>query len=320
MFNKILLLLFILFCLLQIKNYEHFWPILDSGEWFKLNRKKYYWRISHNLITRLDCKLNLYDIIKNEYYSPISIVDFDKNTRKYPPKSLWFIKYRSGGGGKFVYPIFYKNIKNKLNELNKKKETVQKCHTPASYKEYMYIIQKEIPPMLIDGRKSDMRIFYIIMFRKNTVKFYLGKDGFIKINNKKYVKNSINKSIQLTNNAISKAPTNILISEHKDHKLIMSKLVDLFTNLSKKIKLEFRNLNSDYEIEYQICGADVMFDNKLNPYLLELNSGWPGYIKKSNPVGVKRLKRNTKKEISEIVYNYLNNKPINNKYLTELKV
>ena len=100
----------------------------------------------------------------------------------------------------------------------------------------------------------------------------------------------------------------------------MPKLIELFTDLSKKIKLKFKNLQSVYEIEYQVCGADIMLDKSLNPYLLELNSGWPGYIKSDNPIGIKNLKFNVKKEISAMVFQNLTKKKIKNKYLIKLKV
>jgi len=318
----ILLILFLTIYVLKFKKHEYFWPIIKCGEWFKLNQDKYNSKISYNIITRLDCKINLYGIIKNEYYCPKSILEIDKDNGHYSPKSVWFIKERSSGGGGSVYPTQYKNIKTKIKTLMKQNtRPISKYHIPAYSKKNKYIIQKEISPWLINGKKCDLRIFYVIVFTKNNVKFYLSNDGYIKINSLKYVKNSTDKSIQITNNMVQKnAHNNILISENNYYNKMMSKLILLFTNLSKKIKVLFKNLHSKYQIEYQVCGADVIFDNLLNPYLLELNSGWPAYTQNNNSKNIKNLKKNTKTEISEMVYNSINNIPIKNKYLVPLKI
>ena len=319
----ILLMLFLLIILIFYNNnkYEYFWPLKEYSKWFKENNNKYNSEISNNIITRLDCKINLYGIIKGEYYCPDSFLDTEmKDIHKYEPKSIWFIKQRSAGGASAVYPVYYENIKNKLIEkIDKKYNGVPKCHSPPYNKQSQFIIQKSINPLLINGKKCDIRIFYIVVFKNEKVYFYLSNDGILKINNVIYLENSIDKKNQITNNAFHKnAHNNILISESGYYNAMMPKIIQLFKDFSNKIKKLFLNLRSKYLVEYQVCGADVIFDRDLNPYLLELNSGWPAYVKNTESINVTKLKINTKKEISKIVYNSINKIPINNQNLIEL--
>ena len=80
------------------------------------------------------------------------------------------------------------------------------------------------------------------------------------------------------------------------------------TDLSQEIKNKFpKKYKSFYALEYQLCGPDIIFDNNLNPYLLELNSNFPAYVMKKD---IKQVKK-TKRELADILTNQLFQKAVN---------
>ena len=64
---------------------------------------------------------------------------------------------------------------------------------------------------------------------------------------------------------------NMLISKHKNHNTLINKSIELFVDFSYLIK---DKITTKYLVEYQVCGADIIFDSDFNPYLLELNYGF----------------------------------------------
>lgn len=312
-------IIILIFCLIPTETKENFWPIYNKNSWFKSNKHRYNNKLSNGILTRLDCKINLYGIIKGEYYCPTSMLDSDLNTQlNYPAKSVWFIKQRSGCAGGQVFPTYYKDLEGKLREVRDKHyRKIPDCHIPAYSEASQFIIQREIAPMLINGKKCDLRCYYVIINYNGNYEFYLGYDATFKINSNRYKKNSTGKKVQITNYA----PNKLLVSDSGYYEIIYPKLIQLFTNLSRKLKPIFTGQSSKYQIEYQVCGADIIFDDLYNPYLLELNSGWPAYYP---AVGASKKMTNVKlkinREISNIIYRYLNNQKFNNEYLVLLNV
>lgn len=313
---KNIILLFVVFTLIYLSlKTENFWPLEYSGGWYSENKNLYFHEISNRIITRLDDKINLYEIIKDECYCPKSFLEKDNFTSN--SNDVWFIKQRGAGGASLVIPSFFNDIKNKLQTV--RKIDIGEVHKPAYREDSNYIIQKEIVPFLIDEKKNDLRIFYLIVFYDGILYFYLSKDAMVKISGEKYEKNCIDKSKQITNNISSgNYHSNKLLSETKYYNICLGKLTYLFHKLSNKLVPLFKDFKSN-KLEYQICGADVIFDNLLNPYLLELNSGWPSYVNKNNTGDIKKFKTNVLQDIAKITKGLLSKSKINLVNLFELK-
>ena len=315
-FKNIILLFVILTLIYLTSKTEKFWHLEYSGDWYSENKNLYYYEISNRIITRLDDKINLYEIIKDESYCPKSFLEKD-NFISNDNNEVWFIKQRGAGGASLVIPTFFKDIKNKLQ--NVRKLDIGEVHKPAYREDSNYIIQKEIVPFLIDGKKNDLRIFYLVVFYDGILYFYLSKDAIVKISGEKYKKNCIDKSKQITNNITSgNYDSNKLLSDIKDYNICLSKLTHLFNKLSNRLVPLFKNFKSN-KLEYQICGADVIFDNLLNPYLLELNSGWPSYVNQNNTDNEKKFKINVMQDIARVTKGLLTKSKINLINLFELK-
>ena len=313
---KNIILLLVVFSLIYLSlRTENFWPLEYSSGWYGENKNLYFHEISNRIITRLDDKINLYEIIKDESYCPKSFLEKDNFSSN--SNDVWFIKQRGAGGASLVIPSFFNDIKNKLQTV--RKLDIGEEHKPAYREDSNYIIQKEIIPFLIDEKKNDLRIFYLVVFYEGILYFYLSKDAMVKISGEKYKKNCIDRSKQITNNYSSgNYHNNKLLSDTKDYNICLNKLTYLFHKLSNKLVPLFKNFKSN-KLEYQICGADVIFDNLLNPYLLELNSGWPCYIHQSNTADIKKYKTNVLQDIARITKGFLTKSEINLVNLFELK-
>ena len=217
---------------------------------------------------------------------------------------LFFIKQRGSGGGGSVYPEYYENIQNKLKKLLKNNnKKIHKCHEPAFDRNSNYIIQKGIDPLLFNNKKFDLRIFYIVVLYQNKLYFYISNDSLLKINSSEYKYNNIDKKNVITNNIFQNNNDNILLSNSNLYKKLFPKLKELFIDLSITIKKDFKNIKNENKIEFQVCGADVIFNNYYQPYLLELNSGWPSYISKNNSIKEKEFKIGVKNNIHTIIMN-----------------
>lgn len=313
---KNIILLLVVFSLIYLSlRTENFWPLEYSSGWYGENKNLYFHEISGGIITRLDDKINLYEIIKDESYCPKSFLEKDNFSSN--SNDVWFIKQRGAGGASLVIPSFFNDIKNKLQTV--RKLDIGGEHKSAYREDSNYIIQKEIIPFLIDEKKNDLRIFYLVVFYEGILYFYLSKDAIVKISGEKYKRNCIDRSKQITNNYFSgNYHNNKLLSDTKDYNICLNKLTYLFHKLSNKLVPLFKNFKSN-KLEYQICGADVIFDNLLNPYLLELNSGWPCYIHQSNTADIKKYKTNVLLDIARITKGFLTKSEINLVNLFELK-
>jgi len=265
----------------------------------KKNKKTIASMLMSRCLYKLDNKLYLSKFLQKKKYYPKTHIYNNKNRYIPNDNNTWFIKkcdYTSFGGKNIYIANSHKDIKNVLGQSN------------------TYIIQKSISDVyLFNGIKGDMRMHYLITLYKNKLKFYLYKDGHIKLAKYKYNKDNITTEVQLTN--VSQVKENESArSLHFSQDLVnyepmFLKIKYLLTDLSKEIKKSFPpKYKSFYALEYQLCGPDIIFDNNMNPYLLELNTNFPAYVMKKDIKEVKKTKRN----IADILTNQLFKNAINN--------
>lgn len=138
---------------------------------------------------------------------------------------------------------------------------------------------------LINKRKINLRIYIVIKCIKNELKAYMHKEGKCIYTNKDYDPSSLDFESNITS-------YNLELDIYKINPLTFSELKDYFkqhnldyTLLFEKIKhilyltikasrsslCKLKNISNN--TTFQLFGIDVVFDNNLNPYLLEFNKG-----------------------------------------------
>jgi len=183
---------------------------------------------------------------------------------------------KSQGKGIFLF--------NKLSQVSQwKSETRWKPDAPQVDN---YIVQRYINnPLLIGGKKFDMRIYCLVTSYSPLVA-YLYRDGFARFTHHRYDSEDItNTYVHLTNVAIQKT------SENYDEKLggkwdlrtlklyLMSKygqeaVCECFSNIQQVI---IRSLQSVQKVMlndkhcFELYGFDVLLDDQLKPWLIEVN-------------------------------------------------
>ncbi len=187
--------------------------------------------------------------------------------------------------------IFKKNIQRKEGILltNEQSTINTLWNSPDEYK----IIQKYISdPLLINGYKLNMRIYLYVVVFKNKYKFYLYPDVKCIYTREKYDKNSIDfekniTSFNLDLSIYQQNPRNF--QQLKDYLKKTFNNRNEIENLWENIETMFRdvckaitktgsikrtkNLDREGIIQFQLFGCDVMMDDDLKPYLLEINKG-----------------------------------------------
>lgn len=225
------------------------------------------------------CKYNTFSIL-NKYREIYPLkYDFYPETWLYPDElnmieynlqhknKFYIFKHGAGSLGKQVFLI------KSIDELKK---------ITNKYKSKYHIIQEYIHnPLLIDGYKFDLRL-YIFVNRIKPLEMYLYKDGLIRLCSEKYIEpneeNCNNQYVHITNTAVN------IHKDKRNHDIIKllsnSDIYDLvwndikivcyrtFVSIMNELK-KYKKTNK--ENNCQIFGIDIMFDNKYNPYVLEIN-------------------------------------------------
>jgi len=150
------------------------------------------------------------------------------------------------------------------------------------------VVQKYITDLyLINQRKINLRIYLLIVIKDNTVNFYLCRKGKCIYTNKKYNDNDLDFESNITSyhldmDVYNKNPRNFdELREYIDNESGKNKGDYLFNKielLMKKISLclsknLYQSKNIKGTVSFQLFGTDVIFDSKLNPFLLEMNKG-----------------------------------------------
>ncbi len=151
-----------------------------------------------------------------------------------------------------------------------------------------FVVQKYMEkPLLIDGRKFDVRMWVLI---SHEMKVYLFKQGYIRTSSFKYSTNEdslVDNNIHLTNNAVQKNNTdygkfedgnqlsfkvlkNLVETEGGNYAEVISRIkwIVKTTALSVRKKLNKNERSHCFEI----FGYDFMLDVNCKPWLIEVNT------------------------------------------------
>ena len=161
-----------------------------------------------------------------------------------------------------------------------------------------YVLQKIIDPYLFISRKFDFRLYILYIREENNYFAYTVKNGFARVGINAYKKNSqdtfITNVISLTKNKIKKQKHFVYydsIIEHikkEEKKNIEDDIINCLADIAIKqlpfiIKHNnsfFRNKNKP-KYQFWLVGADIILDNNLSPFVLELNAE-PGLVSEQN--------------------------------------
>ena len=180
--------------------------------------------------------------------------------------------------------------------------------TPAStmYEHFHCVVQEYIArPFLIDKMKFDLRL-YVLVLGVEPLRIFLFKDGLARLATYAYQKptdnNMSNMQMHLTNYAINKnsmgfmqnhealadfvgskrslkfvlrylkknfkADTGVLMAEIKD--MIIKTIISAQPHLSHHYR-SYQHDDYENSLCFEILGFDIMIDDKIKPYLLEVN-------------------------------------------------
>jgi hypothetical protein len=199
--------------------------------------------------------------------------------------------------------LFRKSFNPALNEIYILKKNVQRKEGLKLTRDYFDIIngekedyrvvQKYITNLyLINGRKVNLRIYLLILIKDNYVYFYVSNKGKCIYTNKKYNHDDLDFESNITSynldmsvyeeNPRDFGELKIFLDNDKKKKIMNFKdgnylfgkinllMEEISICLSKNI---YQSRNIKNTIAFQLFGADVIFDDELHPYLLELNKG-----------------------------------------------
>ena len=199
------------------------------------------------------------------------------------------------------------NKNNQLSNLNKKidytKIIKNSVRRKGRYKSNKIILQKYIEkPLLYNGRKFDTR-FWVLLTHK--MEIYLFKEGHLKATSFNFSLENTDLYVHLTNYSVQKY-SNKFEKYEEGNEISLNELqksinthykldVDLKKEIIPKIKNiilisihSVKKLINRYNREkcFEIFGYDFMFDQQLNPFLIEINTN-PG-LEISSPL-IKKL-------------------------------
>ena len=218
----------------------------------------------------------LYDILKSDYGDDVI---------KYYPKS--YIPKR-----KSDIVLFKKEYDSNKFYIAKENLQQQKgiklsnnYNELINYMEYggIDILQELLEdPLIVGGRKINMRGYFLIICRDNNKYGYIFDDGFIYYTRKEYNRNILHFDHHITTGYIDREVYEKNPLTHKDlYKQLGSSSIKLKNNLIFLMKKIFNSiksrvctkLNLEKGISFQLFGCDIAPDNNLNCKLIEINKG-----------------------------------------------
>lgn len=151
-------------------------------------------------------------------------------------------------------------------------------------------------PLLVGGRKFDIRCYGLLVYANHTLKGYIFADGYIRTSGKLYNLNKLSdRETHLTNDAVQQhaksygkyeAGNKLSYEEWgvciaRDYPHAPSDIVSqIISKIEDNMKLTFKsaqenimnNNNHGVKRSFELMGYDYMVDENFHPYLIEINS------------------------------------------------
>ncbi|XP_030386605.1 probable tubulin polyglutamylase TTLL1 [Scaptodrosophila lebanonensis] len=219
------------------------------------------------------------DIIPMTFVLPADYNLFVKEYQK-SPSSTWIVKPSSKSQGVGIFLV------NNLSKLKKYACDARTLHVPHLNRATCVISKYIDNPLLIGGKKFDLRLF-VLVTTYNPLKAYLYKEGFCRFCTEKYDQTEIdNLFMHLTNVSIQK--TNKEYNDIHGGKWPIQNLwlyldsirgegvsVRLWSLITETI---LHSLNAVAPMMandphcFEVYGYDIIIDNNLKPWLIEINT------------------------------------------------
>ncbi len=181
--------------------------------------------------------------------------------------------------------ILKKNVQRKEGlKLTKDYEYITKKAAKEDYK----VVQNYIRNLyLINGRKVNLRIYLLVVLRGDERKFYISDLGKCIYTNKKYNDNDLDFESNITSyhldmSVYKENPRTFeelrtyMSSRGDDPSLFFVKIHQILQKMCMALSNDFyqsKNIRERNAISFQLFGVDVIMNDKLEPYLLEVNKG-----------------------------------------------
>lgn len=181
---------------------------------------------------------------------------------------LWFFKVSDMfvGSGDLIKVLNIRDTDNVHNILNNYFD-----------QKYAYVLQRAINPLLINGKKFDLRLYTTIIYTPNEFASYILDNGIVRYSVDKYDKNSTNITKQLTNisvykkNNLSGIATDVLTELYDKNHCMFFKFNEIKKIYSFIIKKIYSKIKKNNSFGFVVLGLDVIFDVNYNVYVLEIN-------------------------------------------------
>lgn len=285
-----------------IRNNQHFMKILPNEnkivdfKWNinpKTNNNKFQ-HYPQQYVSFIDNKKTFFSLLyNNNIKKGIPITYFDVNKINYIESKNYFLKYAGNNGGNQVH------IYNNIQDI---KDHLKNDNRP-------YIIQEEVEDMLlIENKKFILRNWIVIV----DYKFYLSINGCCLIHEYDYNKNNLDRKSHIEHDITKIGYTHY--NRRNFYEKSFKKVIILLQHVCSLIKKSLQ-FNDNY---FQVLGLDLIFNNNLDPHIIEINS-WPNM---SVPYGNYKLilQEFFTNFFNDIVIKKLSNEPITEtEYFLELK-
>ncbi len=205
-------------------------------------------------------------------YLPNSYLTYDEKSmeifkKEFNPKKLYILK---------------KNIQRQANiKISGNYNDIIKA--VAEDKEYIIIQELLQNPFLVNGRKINLRVYFLLVIKDNEYSIYVYDNGFMYYTPQMFKKGSTETDVNITTGYIDRKVYEENPLTHDDFRDFVGKEkgIMIFNNiriLLKNVMEPFRHILVSTQsfpgsIQFQIFGSDVAVNDDLTATLMEINKG-----------------------------------------------
>lgn len=155
-------------------------------------------------------------------------------------------------------------------------------------------------PYIIDGRKTNMRFYVLVICHNGEINVFVHKNGFMYYTPKKFIIGSTDKDVNITTGYIDRKVYEVNPLTHDDLRKYLDDNKRKLSDIEKNIRKQGLNISQIYfnriynlirdifmafvgnicidskfsnNVMFQLFGADIAVDNELNPMVMEINKG-----------------------------------------------